>query len=168
MKIKLLPTENFTVWAYSWKEKFINYLTVAIQCFLLRPVLGGSTKSSPTPLHFLPQTSLPDIGLNLDFWRSLCPSSGTWKLISPKTYSRALWEEKLLLLQPFSWSVQFSIDHESSSPGMWVGCPSATLQEDYGSLGPSSDSFWEKLPSVLEGENQNLSNFLSCIFSESH
>lgn len=51
---------------------------------------------------------------------------------------------------------------------MWVGCPSATLQEDYGSLGPSSDSFWEKLPSVLEGENQNLSNFLSCIFSESH
>ena len=44
----------------------------------------------------------------------------------------------------------------------WVGCPSATLQEDYCGVGPSSNSFWGKLPSVSEGENQNYSNFLSC------
>lgn len=85
LRISQLLTESFNQFELIYENKLHKmngYLTVTTKCFLLRLVLGGSTKISL--FHRIPSsstlTSLPDTALNLDFCRGLCSSSTRWLL----------------------------------------------------------------------------------------
>lgn len=135
----------------------------------------GSTEIPPPHciyfLTLLAQINLSIVGVNLDFWRSLRPSCTTQEFSVPRHVPRAQWEEKLLLFQAFSRNAQLSVDQESSSLGVWAALgwvtfflPSGRLFMVWGLLLIASG----KLSSVLEGENQNCSNFFSGFPPESH